>query len=236
MDGILVIDKPKGLTSHDVVAEVKRVLHAEKVGHLGTLDPAATGVLPLVINGATKFASMLSGDHKVYEFDLVLGRQTDTDDDEGRVIAEDEVPQDVLGRIETARNRFVGRIMQVPPVYSAVKVGGRPLYKDARKGRPVEARPREVTIDELCVINHCTDGDGRLRVRMRMRSSAGTFVRALCRDLGRAVGSLGHASNIRRLESGDHRIEDAVGLDAYKKLDMTERMARIKPLTFKVIT
>lgn len=236
MDGILVIDKPRGLTSHDVVEEVKRALGARKVGHLGTLDPAATGVLPLVINDATKFASMLSGDRKVYEFDLVLGRQTDTDDDEGRVIAEGEVPPDVLGRIETAKRTLVGRIMQVPPAYSAIKVGGRPLYKDARKGRPVEARPREVKIDELSVINHCIGDDGRMRVRMRMCSSAGTYVRAVCRDLGKAVGSLGHASNIRRLASGDHKIEEAIGLDAYKKLDTAERMNRIKPLTFKAIT
>jgi tRNA pseudouridine55 synthase len=236
MDGIIIIDKPKGPTSHDVVAEVKRLLGAKKVGHLGTLDPAATGVLPLVINRATKFAKMLGGDIKIYEFDLVLGRQTDTDDDEGRVVSEMEVPKDVLGRIETLKCAFTGRILQVPPAYSAVKIGGRPLYKNARKGRSVEARPRQVTIEELCVLNDHMDENGRLRVRMRMRSSSGTYVRALCRDLGKAVGSLGHASNIRRLVSGDYKIEDAVGLDAYKKLDMPERMSWIKPLTFKAMS
>lgn len=236
MEGILIIDKPAGPTSHDVVAEVKMLLGAGKVGHLGTLDPLATGVLPLVINGATKFANMLSGDSKVYEFDLVLGRQTDTDDDEGSVIAEMEVSEDALGRIETIKGSFTGNILQVPPAYSAVKVGGRPLYKNARKGRSVEVKPRQVTIDELCVLNSHRDDNGRFCVRMRMRSSSGTYVRALCRDLGKAAGSLGHAANIRRLVSGDYRIEDAVGLDAYKKLDMPERMNWIKPLTFKAMS
>jgi len=232
MDGVLIIDKPAGPTSHDVVSEVKAILSAKKVGHLGTLDPAASGVLPLVINSATKFAEKLSGQTKVYEFDLVLGAKTDTDDDQGKVVMEGEIPEDILDRIDGIKNKFTGEISQTPPAYSAVKVGGRPVYKMARKGKPVSPEPRVVHIDELEVLGQRGTG----RVRMRVRCSAGTYVRALCRDIGEAIGSFGHASDIRRLQSGPYIIEDAITLDAFKELAAPYKLKRIKPLTSLTIS
>lgn len=205
MDGILVIDKPAGPTSHDIVQEVKRLISARKVGHLGTLDPSATGVLPLAIDGATKRAGMLAGTEKVYEFTLRLGTATDTDDDAGRVTAERDVPPDAAQRLSAIIPRFVGRISQRPPAYSAVKVGGRRAYAAARMGRPLAIEPRIVQIDALAVI--AASGDG---VRMHLECRSGTYVRALCRDIGEELGSAGHASAIRRLRSGPYTIDAAI--------------------------
>ena len=228
MDGVLVIDKPCGPTSHDVVSEVKRILGAKKVGHLGTLDPAASGVLPLVINKATKFAEKLAGKTKVYEFDLVLGSQTDTDDDQGKVIRESVVPGDFFDQIQRIKDKFVGRIIQTPPAYSAVKVKGEALYKSARKGESASAGPRTVTIDEIEILA-CADD----RIRMRVHCRTGTYIRALCRDMGEAIGSFGHAANIRRLVSGEYKIGDAIPLYEFKRLSGPDRMKRIKPLTLQ---
>lgn len=236
MNGILIIDKPKGPTSHDVVAEVKEILCAKKVGHLGTLDPAASGVLPLVINGATKFASGLCGTTKVYEFDMILGCATDTDDDQGMPVEERGVPEDHMVRFEAAKKMFIGEISQVPPVYSAVKIGGRRLYKSARKGAAVEAAPRRVMIDDLYLLSRGKDANGRICLRLRLRCRSGTYVRALCRDMGRAMGTAAHASNIRRLASGPYNIEDAIALEAFRALSPARRENRIKPLTIQTIS
>ncbi len=236
MDGVLIIDKPAGPTSHDVVSEVKKLLGAKKVGHLGTLDPAASGVLPLVIDKATKSAVALRGDTKVYEFDLVLGAKTDTDDDCGRVISEAAVPADVQKKVEALITKFVGEIMQVPPAYSAVKIGGKPLYKIARKGRTVDVKSRNVRVHELKVLDYYNDGGKTRRVRMHLACSAGTYVRALCRDLGLELGCFGFAANIRRLQSGPYKIEEAVPLELFSELSAPERQKRIKPLTFQTIS
>jgi tRNA pseudouridine55 synthase len=214
IDGVLVIDKPAGPTSHDVVALVKRLTGARKVGHLGTLDPAASGVLPLVLNGATKLASKLAGTEKVYEFTLFLGLSTDTDDDAGKVIAEAPAPAELLGRLEALLPTFVGTIPQRPPRYSAIKVGGRRSYKVARQGGEPELELRAVAIDELEILeSHWPE------VRMRLACRSGTYVRSLCRDLGEALGCGGHAKAIRRLQSGPYTLEVAVGLDALRRDD-----------------
>lgn len=207
MDGILVIDKPAGPTSHDIVQQVKHLIGARKVGHLGTLDPAATGVLPLVINGATKYATDLAGDEKVYEFTLELGVTTDTDDDAGRVIARSDVPGDVIARIKAVIPRFVGEIMQRPPAYSAIKLKGQRAYKMARKGVQIDIKPRPVRIDSLAILGHKRHG-----VRMRLECRSGTYVRSLSRDLGEAIGCAAHASHIRRLRSGRYSIDQALSL------------------------
>lgn len=205
IDGVLVIDKPAGPTSHDVVQIVRRIIGARKVGHLGTLDPAATGVLPLVINGATKRAKELAGDEKIYEFTLKLGVRTDTDDGTGRVIAQGAVPPDFIEKLEAVIPRFIGIIMQRPPAYSAIKIGGRKAYEMARLGQGVDIEPRPVQIDSLTILN--SDGSD---VRMRIECRSGTYVRSLARDLGAALGCFGHAGGIRRLRSGRYHIEDAI--------------------------
>jgi tRNA pseudouridine55 synthase len=252
MDGILVIDKPVGPTSHDVVEEVKSLLGAKKVGHLGTLDPAASGVLPLVINRATKFASQLSGGEKIYEFDLILGCATDTDDDQGKIIREGQVLPHTLDQLQAVIKNFMGEISQIPPSYSAVKINGRPLYKSARAGKFEKADPRIINIYELTICTPHPDplpqgerekhispsplegegwGEGdRFCIRMRLRCSPGTYVRALCRDIGEEMGCFGHAANIRRLKSGIYNVEEAIELNLFSLLPSAERISKIRPI------
>lgn len=212
MDGILIIDKPAGPTSHDVVQIVKRITGARKVGHLGTLDPAATGVLPLAIDGATKFASSLSGREKTYEFTLCLGVVTDTDDNAGRVLATAPLCDDIMGRLEAALPHFIGRIMQRPPAYSAKKVEGRRAYELARRGMEVPVEPKAVIIKNLYITSICTPN-----VNMMLECETGTYVRALCRDIGEYLGCGAHAAGIRRLRSGPYIIDEAVTLDELKE-------------------
>jgi tRNA pseudouridine55 synthase len=211
MDGILLIDKPAGPTSHDVVSVVKRLTGAKKVGHLGTLDPEASGVLPLAINGATKMAGVLAGIEKVYEFTLCLGRTTDTDDDAGTVTSEAAVPRDAGEKLRGVLEQFTGSIMQRPPKYSAVKVNGRRAYDLARKGTQFEIEPRSVRIDSIEVVKEKLP-----EIRMRVACNSGTYVRSLCRDIGEAIGCGGCARNIRRLKSGPYIIDRAVGLEDLK--------------------
>lgn len=211
MDGVLVVDKPAGFTSHDIVAIVRRITGAKKVGHLGTLDPAATGVLPLVINGATKLASSLSGGEKVYEFVLKLGTKTSTDDDQGEVLATSEVSADALERLKASFPDFTGKIMQVPPVYSAVQVAGKRAYHAAYAGEKIELEPRAIEIKNICIMDVCGND-----VHIKLECMAGTYVRSLCRDLGERIGSYGHAAKIRRLKSGKFDISQSVALDDLK--------------------
>ncbi len=208
MDGILIVDKPAGPTSHDVVARARRVLGAKKVGHLGTLDPAASGVLPLAIGAATKRAAELAGIEKVYDFTLVLGRTTETDDDQGEVLSENAVPDDAVQRIEEALPGFTGKIMQRPPKYSAMKVQGRRAYQLARKGAQFELPPRPIEVQSIEILDVALP-----EVRMRVACSSGTYVRSICRDLGEAVGVGGHAKGIRRLRSGRYLIDRSVTLE-----------------------
>ncbi len=208
MDGILVIDKPAGPTSHDIVSIVKRLIGARRVGHLGTLDPSASGVLPLAIDGATRRAGGLADHDKVYEFTLMLGLATDTDDDQGRVTTEQPVPADAGERLRAVLPEFTGRIMQSPPRYSAVKVAGRRAYELARLGFDFELEPRPVEISSIEVLEE------RLpEVRLRLACGSGTYVRSLCRDIGQRLGTGGCARGIRRLRSGPYTIDDAVTLE-----------------------
>lgn len=208
MDGILVIDKPAGPTSHDVVSTVKRLIGAKKVGHLGTLDPEASGVLPLAINGATKSAGILAGTEKVYEFTLRLGKTTDTDDDAGTTTAEAALPTDAVERLDGVLASFTGNIMQRPPRYSAVKVRGRRAYELARKKVDFEIDPRPVRVDSIEVLEVALP-----EVRMRVACNSGTYVRSLCRDIGEAIGCGGCAREIRRLRSGPYIIDKALHLE-----------------------
>lgn len=212
MNGVLVIDKPKGPTSHDVVSIVRRLTGAKRVGHLGTLDPGATGVLPLVIGDAAKRASELAGTEKVYEFVMVPGTTTDTDDDEGRVISEAPVTKEQMDRLAGIIPKFVGRIMQRPPQFSAVKVNGVRAYRHARKGFEVKLEPREVYIENLYITGSCSEN-----IKMTLECRSGTYVRSLCRDIGEELGCGAHAKDIRRLRSGRYSIDDAIPLDDLKK-------------------
>jgi tRNA pseudouridine55 synthase len=230
MNGVIVADKPADWTSHDVVARVKRRLKARKVGHLGTLDPRATGVLPLVINGATKFARFLDGGPKVYEAALKLGVETDTLDSEGRVTGTADTDsvkrEDILDAFKT----FKGRIKQVPPMFSAVKLRGTPLYKLARKGIVVERADKEVEVFDLEITDISMP-----YVSFRVSCSKGTYIRSLASDIGRLLGCGAHLSSLRRTSSGEFKIDEALNPEAPVEsikdglIPLEDALARVAP-------
>ncbi len=205
MNGVLIADKPAGWTSHDVVSKVKKELGARKVGHLGTLDPLATGVLPLVINGATKYARFLDGGRKEYLCTLKIGEETDTFDAEGKVVASLDISSITEGDIIDALKGFRGRVKQVPPMYSSKKLNGTPLYKLARMGVIVEREAREVEIFALEIINISIP-----YVEFRVSCSKGTYVRSICNDAGRILGCGAHLASLRRIGCGPFLIDESI--------------------------
>ncbi len=207
MDGIVVIDKPAGLTSHDVVSRVKKILGAKKAGHTGTLDPLATGVLPVCVGEATKLAPFLTADRKMYRATMLLGVETDTQDIQGRETGRsDRAPADE--EIRTALGRLTGKIQQVPPAFSALKHKGRPLYKYARAGEFPDIAAREVEIFALEVKSIAPP-----YVTFEITCSKGTYIRTVCADAGRALGCGACLSGLRRLRSGCFTEEMAAPLE-----------------------
>ena len=209
LSGILCVDKPLGMTSHDVVGRVRRVAGLRRVGHAGTLDPLATGVLLLALGRAARLIEYLVGHDKVYETTVRLGQTTATYDAEGNVLEERPFTHLILPQIEKALAQFRGNILQQPPLYSAIKQGGQPLYKLARQGKTEVERPyRPVTIHELTLLNWEPPN-----LALRIGCSSGTYIRSLGHDLGEALGCGGHLSALRRLAVGDFGLETAVPLD-----------------------
>lgn len=212
MFGFLNIDKPKGMTSHDVVAQIRRWLKERgyiiKVGHAGTLDPLATGVLIICLGAATRLSDYVMHQKKLYRAQIHLGIATDTYDAEGAIIAEQTVHHITLTGIKTALASFIGSFEQMPPMYSAIKQRGRKLYELARAGQYVARQPRAVVIDEIIV----EDWSNPI-LTIDVRCSAGTYVRSLAHDLGEKLDVGGHLSGLRRLASGKFRIENAISLE-----------------------
>jgi tRNA pseudouridine55 synthase len=211
-DGVLVVDKPVGPTSFDVVRRIKRAAklgRSGKIGHGGTLDPLASGVLPVCLGEGTKLAQFLLDADKEYDVTIELGAETDTYDAQGTVTARYDASAIDEGRVREALPAFTGRISQVPPVYSALKRDGRPLHEYARAGEAVEIAPREVTIHELAL----GPWQGPAAVSLRVRCSKGTYVRSLAFDLGRALGVGGHVTALRRTRSGPFALDAARPLD-----------------------
>lgn len=216
-DGLLLIDKPAGITSHDAIDAVRQALGTRKVGHAGTLDPSATGLLLIGVGRATRLLRFLLNLPKIYEGTGMLGVETTTLDAEGEVTRRAEVrvsEQD----LQAAMDRFVGDIEQVPPAYSAVKVGGRKLYEAARQGRAVEARPRRVHVEAFDLLRL----EGAL-FDFRVRCSSGTYIRSLVADVGRRLECGAHLVALRRTAIGPHRVEDAAPPDAPGSLQPLER-------------
>ena len=206
MNGIVIIDKPAGWTSQDVTARLRRVFGTRRIGHGGTLDPMATGVLPVFVGRATRGVEFFEHAEKTYETELLLGVATDTEDTTGTVLIRREVsvtPEQLTEVLE----RFRGEIMQIPPMYSALKVNGQKLCDLARKGRQVERQPRPVTIHELTLLSR--EGD---TLRLRVRCSKGTYIRTLCADIGEALGCGGCMQALRRTQAGEYTIAEAVPL------------------------
>ena len=206
MNGIVIVDKPQGWTSQDVTARLRRVFNTRRIGHGGTLDPMATGVLPVFVARATRGVEFFEHAEKTYETVLRLGITTDTEDITGTVLT--KAPVSVTQeQVEGVLARFRGEIMQVPPMYSALKVGGQKLCDLARKGKEVERQPRPITIHELTLLGMEED-----EIRLRVRCSKGTYIRTLCKDIGEALGCGGCMAALRRVSAGEYTIEEAVPL------------------------
>jgi tRNA pseudouridine55 synthase len=212
MSGLVIVDKPGGMTSHDVVARIRRLAGTRKVGHAGTLDPMATGVLVVGVDKATRLLGYLTLTEKEYDATIRLGQSTNTDDAEGQVIAAASAADVSAEALAAEVARLAGEILQVPPAVSAVKVGGQRAYKLTRAGAAPELAPRPVTVYEFTVTATRRDGD-LLDVDATVRCSSGTYIRALARDLGAALGTGGHLTRLRRTRVGGYRIEAASTLE-----------------------
>ena len=220
MNGIVIVDKPQDWTSQDVTARLRRVFNTRRIGHGGTLDPMATGVLPVFVGRATRGVEFFEHAHKTYEAVLHLGVSTDTEDITGTVLEEKPVSVS-REQLEETLEQFRGEIFQVPPMYSALKVNGQKLCDLARKGKEVERAPRKITIYQL----ECLDFDG-VFAKLRVTCSKGTYIRALCKDIGQALGCGGCMEHLRRTAAGDYTIEEAVPLQELLETETPEKYLR----------
>jgi tRNA pseudouridine synthase B len=209
MDGIIVINKEKGYTSHDVVAKLKKKLNISKVGHTGTLDPNATGVLPILIGKGTKFSKYLINHDKTYEVELELGTKTETADIEGKIVEEKDVDEEYVKRnLLQVLKSFEGKQEQHPPIYSAIKKNGKKLYEYARAGEKVEIEARQIEIYTIELLEY-----EEKNVRFTVSCSKGTYIRSLCEDIANKLNTVGYMKNLKRLQVGNFNIENAICID-----------------------
>ena len=220
MNGIVIVDKPQDWTSQDVTARLRRVFNTRRIGHGGTLDPMATGVLPVFVGRATRGVEFFEHAEKTYETVLRLGLTTDTEDITGTVLTRQDVNV-TAEQAERALEAFRGEIFQIPPMYSALKVGGQKLCDLARKGKEVERKPRPITIHELTLLEQ-----GENTLRLRVRCSKGTYIRTLCKDIGEALGCGGCMAELRRVTAGEYTIEEAVPLQELLDAQEPEKYLR----------
>lgn len=229
LNGIIVINKPKNYTSHDVVAKVKKILNIKKVGHTGTLDPNATGVLPLLLNQGTKLSKYLIEHDKEYEVTLKLGIKTDTLDGEGNILEEQEVDWNNLKDVENLLNSFIGKQEQIPPMYSAIKVNGKKLYEYARKGQTVEIAPRNIEIYEINLqeINKKTN-----EIKFKVSCSKGTYIRSICYDIAVKLGTIGYMKELNRTKVGRFSIENSITIEELEnnKKNIEEKIITMQEL------
>ena len=211
MDGIIIINKPKNCTSHDIVRKAKKAFN-EKVGHTGTLDPNATGVLPLLIGKGTQISKYIMNHDKIYEAILQLGEKTDTADVEGNCIETKEVLEQSLKieKVKEVLNSFIGRQEQIPPIYSAIKVNGKKLYDYARKGEAVEIQPRQIEIYNMELIK--IDVQNKI-VEFRVHCSKGTYIRTLCENIAEKLGTVGYMKELNRTKVGEFSIDDSITIE-----------------------
>ncbi len=211
---LLLIDKPKGITSHDVVGRVRRIFNERRVGHAGTLDPNATGLLIVAVGRETTktLGLITTNTTKTYIGEIKLGTKTDTDDSEGKVIEEKDVRSMSEKEVLTILDTFLGKQSQIPPIYSAIKKNGKKAYEQARRGIQIEMEPRDITVYSLKLLSF----DSPI-LTVECEVSAGTYIRALARDIGEKLGTGAHLSNLRRTKIGDYSIENAVKLEELRK-------------------
>ena len=220
MNGIVIVDKPQGWTSQDVTARLRRVFNTRRIGHGGTLDPMATGVLPVFVGRGTRGVEFFEHAEKTYETVLQLGMTTDTEDTSGTVLETRDVHISETEMSEIL-SQFRGKIMQVPPMYSALKINGQKLVDLARKGKTVERQPREIEIFELELLEFAGS-----TARLRVRCSEGTYIRTLCKDIGEALGCGGCMAELRRVQAGEYTAEEAVPLQVLLDTDKPEEYLR----------
>ena len=227
VSGVLLIDKPQGMTSQQVVSKVKYLLKSDvhdskKAGHTGTLDPMATGLLPICLGEATKFSHYQLDAVKSYQAIIKLGEQTDTGDAEGQIIATIPVPNVTQAMLQSVTEQFLGEIMQVPPMYSALKKDGKKLYELAREGIEVERAARPLTIYQLS-LTPLSDQ----QLQLTVTCSKGTYVRVLAEDIAKALGTVGHLTALRRIQTGDFEIANAITLADFAALDVAARFDKL---------
>lgn len=227
MDGLIIINKPKSYTSHDIVNVVRKKLNIKKVGHTGTLDPNATGVLPILIGTGTKISKYLVEHEKTYIATLVLGKKTDTGDSEGNVIEEDNNFINYnKEKIENVLKSFIGKQNQTPPIYSAIKVGGKKLYEYAREGKSVDIKPREIEISEIALENY----NNRDEIVFKVTCSKGTYIRTLCEDIAKRLGTIGYMKELQRTKVNEFDIKDAITLEDLDNVNIEDKIISIEKL------
>lgn len=229
MNGILIINKEKGCTSHDIVYKVKKIFN-EKVGHTGTLDPLAEGVLPILIGKGTLCSKYLINHDKKYVVNLELGQKTETADLEGKIIEEKNIPDKSLtqSKIEKVLKSFIGKQQQMPPIYSAIKVNGKKLYEYARKGQNVEIKPREIEIYDIKLMN--IDAQKK-QIQFEVFCGKGTYIRSLCEDIAEKLETVGYMESLKRIQVGDFKIEESSKIQ-----ELEENKEDTKYLESKIIS
>ena len=216
MDGIIIINKTKGCTSHDVVYKIKKMLN-KKVGHTGTLDPMAEGVLPILIGKGTQLSKYLINHDKKYIVELQLGIKTDTADSEGKIIEEKTVNKTKLSKenITNVLQTFIGKQEQIPPIYSAIKVNGKKLYEYARKGQEVELKPRQIEIYDIKLIDYSMD---EKQIKFEVFCGKGTYIRSLCEDIATKFETVGYMKSLKRTQVGNFKIDNSITIEELKNL------------------
>ena len=224
MDGLILINKQKGFTSHDVVNVIRKKLNTKKVGHTGTLDPNATGVLPILVGKATKISKYLMEHDKTYIATIKLGEKTDTGDSEGQVIEEKSIPADLKKEdINNALQNFFGKQKQVPPMYSAIKVNGKKLYEYAREGKEVKLEARDIEIYKIELLEYQNN-----KIKFEVECSKGTYIRTLCEDIAKKLGTVGYMEELQRTKVNNFRIEDSILLDDITLENAEKNMIKIE--------
>jgi len=225
MDGILIVNKPQGMTSHDVVDVVRRLYGTRKVGHAGTLDPMATGVLVVLIGKATKFSDRISASEKEYDATLTLGARSSTADAWGKLESTGKTIDFTDDEMRAVFGRFMGEIAQTPPDYSAKKINGEKMYNMARRGKTIDAKPQKIFIKDISISKISLP-----EVSFKLICSKGTYVRQICADIGDALNCGGYLSKLNRTRSGEFTLTQAKSLDELKNMDMAQLSERLLPV------
>ena len=228
MDGVLIINKPKGFTSHDVVNILRKALNTKKIGHTGTLDPNATGVLPILIGKATKISKYLIEHNKTYIATISLGEKTDTGDGQGNIIEKDLNFQNISCRqIGDVLKTFIGKQKQIPPIYSAIKINGKKAYEYARQGQTIELEPRDIEIYRIDLIKIENN-----EITFEVSCSKGTYIRTLCEDIAKKLGTIGYMKELTRTSVNEFKLENAVTIDEVKEnsLIVNEKVINIETI------